>query len=167
MSARTRSGSALHQWWWSDPTRSVAQPGPPGWRGRARVSSLSCPPASLLGPMNRPPWDGGTICDADGGLSTPSAEPIAQRRRGFVARHSAGERGAWQDALTGRSRDRTVPRMERRLTPRGRDRRRQLMAVATELFARSGYDPTSVGDIVSALGVGKGVFYWYFSSKEE
>ncbi len=41
------------------------------------------------------------------------------------------------------------------------------MAVATELFARSGYHPTSVGDIVSALGVGKGVFYWYFSSKEE
>jgi AcrR family transcriptional regulator len=41
------------------------------------------------------------------------------------------------------------------------------MAVATELFARQGYHPTSVGDVVGALGVGKGVFYWYFGSKEE
>jgi len=35
------------------------------------------------------------------------------------------------------------------------------------LFARKGYHPTSVQEIVSTLGVGKGVFYWYFSSKEE
>jgi AcrR family transcriptional regulator len=41
------------------------------------------------------------------------------------------------------------------------------MAVATELFARHGYHTTSVGHIVRALGVGKGVFYWYFGSKEE
>jgi AcrR family transcriptional regulator len=41
------------------------------------------------------------------------------------------------------------------------------MATATELFARRGYDQTSVGDIVGALGVGKGVFYWYVGSKEE
>lgn len=57
--------------------------------------------------------------------------------------------------------------MERRLTPRGRDRRRQLMAVATEQFARRGYHSTAVGDIIGALGVGKGVFYWYFGSKDE
>jgi AcrR family transcriptional regulator len=57
--------------------------------------------------------------------------------------------------------------MERRLTPRGRDRRRQLVAVATELFARQGYHTTSVGDVVNTLGVGKGVFYWYFGAKEE
>jgi AcrR family transcriptional regulator len=57
--------------------------------------------------------------------------------------------------------------MERRLTPRGRDRRRQLVSVATELFAERGYHSTAVGDIVRAIRVGKGVFYWYFSSKEE
>jgi AcrR family transcriptional regulator len=55
----------------------------------------------------------------------------------------------------------------RRLTPRGRERRAQLIAVATNLFASKGYHPTSVADIVDSLGVGKGVFYWYFSSKEE
>src|SRR2546429_611099 len=57
--------------------------------------------------------------------------------------------------------------MNRRLTPRGRDRRRQLMEYATERFAENGYHPTSVAEIVQGLGVGKGVFYWYFSSKDE
>src|SRR5207249_4993583 len=57
--------------------------------------------------------------------------------------------------------------MNRKLTRRGRDRRRQLMDVATERFAENGYHPTSVAEIVQGLGVGKGVFYWYFSSKEE
>lgn len=57
--------------------------------------------------------------------------------------------------------------MERRLTARGRERRRQLMDFATERFAGSGYHPTSVAEIVAGVGVGKGVFYWYFSSKEE
>jgi AcrR family transcriptional regulator len=57
--------------------------------------------------------------------------------------------------------------MRRKLTQRGRDRRHQLMDRAASLFAERGYHPTSVADIVSSLGVGKGVFYWYFSSKEE
>jgi len=57
--------------------------------------------------------------------------------------------------------------MRRKLTPRGRERRDQLMACGARLFAERGYHPTSVADIVAALGVGKGVFYWYFTSKEE
>ncbi|MCX7620313.1 MAG: TetR/AcrR family transcriptional regulator [Acidimicrobiales bacterium] len=57
--------------------------------------------------------------------------------------------------------------MNRRLTPRGRERRRQLMDYAIERFAENGYHPTSVAEIVQGLGVGKGVFYWYFKSKEE
>jgi len=57
--------------------------------------------------------------------------------------------------------------MERRLTQRGRDRRLQLMRESARLFSERGYHPTSVADIVSALGVGKGVFYWYFPSKDE
>jgi AcrR family transcriptional regulator len=57
--------------------------------------------------------------------------------------------------------------MNRRLTERGKERRRQLMDFATARFAENGYHPTSVADIVKGLGVGKGVFYWYFSSKEE
>ena len=57
--------------------------------------------------------------------------------------------------------------MRRKLTPRGRERREQLITCAARLFAERGYHPTSVADIVAALGVGKGVFYWYFASKEE
>jgi TetR/AcrR family transcriptional regulator, cholesterol catabolism regulator len=57
--------------------------------------------------------------------------------------------------------------MQRRLTPRGKERKRQLVEYATERFAERGYHPTSVAEIVEGLGVGKGVFYWYFDSKEE
>ena len=42
-----------------------------------------------------------------------------------------------------------------------------MIACAARLFAERGYHPTSVADIVDALGVGKGVFYWYFASKDE
>ena len=41
------------------------------------------------------------------------------------------------------------------------------MDCATVRFAEHGYDPTSVSDIVNEVGVGKGVFYWYFDSKEQ
>lgn len=57
--------------------------------------------------------------------------------------------------------------MERRLTPRGAKRRSELLEFATARFAANGYHPTSVAEIVDGLGVGKGVFYWYFSSKDE
>ena len=55
----------------------------------------------------------------------------------------------------------------RELTPRGRERRQQLMAYAAARFAEGGFHPTSVAEIVSGLGVGKGVFYWYFDSKDQ
>lgn len=57
--------------------------------------------------------------------------------------------------------------MERQLTPRGAQRRQQIISFATARFAANGYHPTSVDEIVGGLGVGKGVFYWYFSSKDE
>ena len=41
------------------------------------------------------------------------------------------------------------------------------MEHAAKRFAENGYHPTSVAEIVQGMGVGKGVFYWYFSSKEE
>jgi len=57
--------------------------------------------------------------------------------------------------------------VDRRLTTRGETRRLQLMDTATRLFSDNGYHPTSVADIVDGVGVGKGVFYWYFESKEQ
>lgn len=57
--------------------------------------------------------------------------------------------------------------MDRQLTQRGEERRQQLMAFATNRFAENGFHPTSVAEITEGLGVGKGVFYWYFESKED
>jgi AcrR family transcriptional regulator len=54
----------------------------------------------------------------------------------------------------------------RRLTSRGRRRRAELLDFAAERFAAQGYHPTSITDITEGLGVAKGVFYWYFESKE-
>jgi len=54
-----------------------------------------------------------------------------------------------------------------RLTARGQRRRQELLDFAATEFAARGYHPTSVTEIVEGLGVGKGVFYWYFASKEE
>lgn len=56
--------------------------------------------------------------------------------------------------------------MSRRLTARGERRRQQLIDVAAHRFAAQGYHPTSVTDLVDEVGVAKGVFYWYFESKE-
>ncbi len=60
----------------------------------------------------------------------------------------------------------TVEDVDRRLTERGEQRRAQLMGYATARFAANGFHPTSVAEITEGLGVGKGVFYWYFDSKE-
>jgi len=57
--------------------------------------------------------------------------------------------------------------MARRLTPKGARRRQELMDVAAHRFAADGYHATSVTSIVESIGVGKGVFYWYFASKDE
>jgi AcrR family transcriptional regulator len=56
--------------------------------------------------------------------------------------------------------------MEKKLTKRGSKRREQIIDAAYRLFAEQGYHGTAVGDICDELGVGKGVFYWYFKSKE-
>lgn len=55
---------------------------------------------------------------------------------------------------------------KKKLTKRGSERREQIMEVGYRLFAEQSYHGTTVGDICDALEVGKGVFYWYFPSKE-
>jgi AcrR family transcriptional regulator len=40
------------------------------------------------------------------------------------------------------------------------------MEFAAARFAQKGFHPTSVAEIVEGIGVGKGVFYWYFDTKE-
>jgi AcrR family transcriptional regulator len=54
----------------------------------------------------------------------------------------------------------------RRLTTQGQERRLQLIEAAGELFATHGYAATRVSDICTRAGVAKGLFYWYFETKE-
>lgn len=47
------------------------------------------------------------------------------------------------------------------------ERKAQLKNAALELFAINGYENTKVSNIVKAINVSQGTFYWYFASKEE
>ena len=51
--------------------------------------------------------------------------------------------------------------------PRAATRRRQLLSVAADLFAKQGFDATSMRDIATASGMMSGSLYYHFSSKEE
>lgn len=51
--------------------------------------------------------------------------------------------------------------------PEGQLREEQLLAIATELFARKGYDGTSLRDIAEAAGITKAALYYWFPEKEQ
>ena len=55
---------------------------------------------------------------------------------------------------------------DRRHTDQGLERKRQLLRTAEQLFAEHGYAQTRIADICAAAGVAKGLFYWYFPTKE-
>jgi AcrR family transcriptional regulator len=54
----------------------------------------------------------------------------------------------------------------RRHTDQGLERKQQLLDAAEALFAGQGYRATRIADICAAAGVAKGLFYWYFETKE-
>jgi AcrR family transcriptional regulator len=54
----------------------------------------------------------------------------------------------------------------RRLTEQGKERKLELLDAAETLFATRGYGPTRIADICEAAGVAKGLFYWYFETKD-
>lgn len=54
----------------------------------------------------------------------------------------------------------------RRLTEQGKERKLQLLDAAETLFATRGFGPTRIADICEAAGVAKGLFYWYFETKD-
>ena len=74
-----------------------------------------------------------------------------------VDRATAGP-GAWP---------RGRPSDDRRHTEHGRERKQQLVDAAAELFAANGYAATRIQDICRRAGVAKGLFYWYFPTKQE
>ncbi len=54
-----------------------------------------------------------------------------------------------------------------RVTKVPEQRRQELIDTAERLFLEKGYEQTTVADIVRAIEVAQGTFYYYFSSKEE
>lgn len=46
-------------------------------------------------------------------------------------------------------------------------RKTEIMDTAEELFISKGYDKTTINDILKRIGIAKGTFYHYFTSKEE
>ena len=46
------------------------------------------------------------------------------------------------------------------------ERRADFVTAARELFEKKGFEETSVDDIVARMGVAKGLFYYYFESKD-
>lgn len=47
------------------------------------------------------------------------------------------------------------------------ERRDEILEAAGRLFSTKGYDKCTVNDILNAVGIAKGTFYYYFKSKEE
>lgn len=54
-----------------------------------------------------------------------------------------------------------------RITKDPEERREEIIRVAWNIFTAKGYGATRVSDIVQAVGVSQGTFYYYFNSKEE
>jgi len=55
---------------------------------------------------------------------------------------------------------------DRQHTEQGNERKQQLLHAAEQLFTERGYGATRISDICAAAGVAKGLFYWYFPTKE-
>ncbi len=47
------------------------------------------------------------------------------------------------------------------------ERRNEILDTASRLFAAKGYAKSTVNDILDAIGIAKGTFYYYFKSKED
>ena len=55
---------------------------------------------------------------------------------------------------------------QRRVVKSAEERRREMLDAAVELFARRGFNETTVGEIAEAAGVATGTVYLYFPSKD-
>lgn len=86
------------------------------------------------------------------------------------------EEGGWYNAIvkrglysscTGQLEDPKVRRNTMRIVKKPEERRAEMVAAAANLFTRQGFVRTTVAEIVSAVDVAKGLFYYYFTTKDD
>ena len=54
-----------------------------------------------------------------------------------------------------------------RVSKKPEERKNEILDNAEKLFGTKGYSKTTINDILLAVGIAKGTFYYYFKSKEE
>lgn len=54
-----------------------------------------------------------------------------------------------------------------RVVKEAEERKEEILDVAEKLFGTKGFDNTSTGDILGAVGIARGTLYYHFKSKEE
>lgn len=54
-----------------------------------------------------------------------------------------------------------------RITKKPDERRQEIIDTAKALFAQNGFMKTTISDIASKIGIAKGLFYYYFKTKDE
>lgn len=54
-----------------------------------------------------------------------------------------------------------------RIVKEAEERKEEILDAAEKLFAAKGFDNTSTGDILDAVGIARGTLYYHFRSKEE
>lgn len=54
-----------------------------------------------------------------------------------------------------------------RISKKPEERKNEILDNAEKLFSTKGYSKTTINDILLAVGIAKGTFYYYFKSKEE
>lgn len=54
-----------------------------------------------------------------------------------------------------------------RIVKEAEERREEILDAAEKLFAAKGFDNTSTGDILDAVGIARGTLYYHFKSKED
>ncbi|MBR3794538.1 MAG: TetR/AcrR family transcriptional regulator [Clostridia bacterium] len=54
-----------------------------------------------------------------------------------------------------------------RIVKKPEERKAEMVAAASKLFAQQGFVKTSVAEIVTAVDVAKGLFYYYFTTKDD
>ena len=54
-----------------------------------------------------------------------------------------------------------------RIVKEAEERREEILDAAEKLFTAKGFDNTSTGDILDAVGIARGTLYYHFKSKED